>query len=96
MQEITAPMMARKVIGCLKSQWDGRRIRIGVIAMMVDAMPAAVNWSAVSESATPRKGPDMRVMRNALTATRSFMAPKKEGHLSPLRLFLLAIISQRE
>ena len=43
MQEITAPMMARKVIGCLNSQWEGRRMSIGVIAMMVDAMPAAVN-----------------------------------------------------
>ena len=58
-QDMTAPMIPFALIGVLKSQCDGRMIRIGVSAISVLAMPAAVNWTAISESATPMNGPKM-------------------------------------
>ena len=39
---MTAPSTARHVIFVWKSQYDGRRMMMGVMAISVEAMPAAV------------------------------------------------------
>lgn len=61
MTEMMAPMTARQVIFSWKSQYEGRRMMIGVIAISVEAMPAAVYCTAISEKPTPTKGPKMVV-----------------------------------
>ena len=45
-------------MGWWKSQRDGSNIRMGVMAMMVLAMPAAVYCTAISENPTPMNGPE--------------------------------------
>lgn len=59
MQEMTAPTIPFNVMGVPKSQWLGQIMMIGVSAISVEAMPAAVNWTAISERPTPTKGPQM-------------------------------------
>ena len=59
--EIKAPTTAFHVIFSWKSQYDGKRMMIGVIAISVEAMPAAVYCTAINEKPTPTKGPKMVV-----------------------------------
>ena len=56
-----APTTERQVIFSWKSQYEGRRIMMGVIAISVEAMPAAVYWTAISEKPTPTNGPKIVV-----------------------------------
>lgn len=42
MQDITAPNTLRVVIGCPNSQREGSKIKMGVRAIRVEAIPAAV------------------------------------------------------
>ena len=50
---MTAPRTARHVMRWPKSQWEGSRMMMGVIAIRVEAMPAAVYCTAMSEKPTP-------------------------------------------
>ena len=66
--EINAPTMARIVIRWPNNQCEGSSISIGVVAIMVDAMPAAVYCTAANDSPTPRNGPEINVTHNAIIA----------------------------
>ena len=50
-----APTTARQVIFSWKSQYDGSRMMIGVMAISVEAMPAAVYCTAINEKPTPNR-----------------------------------------
>ncbi len=56
-------------------------IRIGTIAMMVDAIPAEVYFIAIRENDTPRKGPKKDPVVMAVIPFRSFRAAKTVFHL---------------
>ena len=68
---MTAPTTARQVIFSWKSQYEGSRMIIGVIAISVEAIPAAVYCTAISEKPTPTKGPKMVV---AVATERPFLS----------------------
>ena len=72
-----APKTARQVIFSWKSQYDGRRIMIGVIAINVEAIPAAVYWTAINEKPTPTKGPKIVVAVATAIPLQSCMASRK-------------------
>lgn len=71
MTEIMAPSTARQVIFSWKSQYEGSKMIMGVIAINVEAMPAAVYCTAISEKPTPTKGPKMVV---AVATERPFLS----------------------
>ena len=68
---MTAPRTLRAVMGCLKSHQAGKMMMMGVSAMSVLAMPAAVYCTAMSEKPTPTKGPKMVVATAAVMPFRS-------------------------
>ena len=64
---------------------DGKRMIIGVIAMSVEAIPAAVYCTAISEKPTPTKGPKMVVAVATVNPFLSCMASRKGA--IPLRKY---------
>ena len=77
MTEIKAPTIAFQVIFSWKSQYEGRRMMMGVIAISVEAMPAAVYCTAISEKPTPTKGPKMVVAVATVSPFLSCIASRK-------------------
>ncbi len=71
MTEMTAPRMLLAVMGCLNSHQAGRIMMIGVSAISVLAIPAAVYCTASSEAPTPTNGPKMVVSTAAAMPLRS-------------------------
>ena len=83
MTEMTAPTKLFSVMGCLNIHQAGSMMMIGVNAMSVLAIPAAVYCTASSDAPTPTKGPNMVVAMAAITPLRSCM-PRCKG-LKPSR-----------
>ena len=54
---------------------------MGVMAISVEAMPAAVYWTAISEKPTPTKGPKTVVARATERPFLSCMACNREALL---------------
>ena len=52
-----APIISRVETFCLKINMEGMMRMIGVVAIMVAAIPVAVNFNEYRESDTPKKGP---------------------------------------
>jgi len=77
MTEMKAPTIAFQVIFSWKSQYEGRRMMMGVIAISVEAMPAAVYCTAISEKPTPTKGPKMVVAVATVSPFLSCIASRK-------------------
>ena len=74
---MTAPMTLRNVMGCLKIQRDGNKIIIGVSAISVEAMPAAVYCNAIKENPTPTNGPENTATSMAVSPRQSCMLPAR-------------------
>ena len=68
---MTAPSKLFAVIGCLNNHQAGKIMMMGVSAMSVLAMPAAVYWTASNDAPTPTKGPKMVVATAAVMPFRS-------------------------
>ena len=77
--EMTAPTTARKVMGWWKSQREGRRMRMGVVAISVLAMPAAVCCTAIKEKPTPMNGP----LKTAIIVARRPRRSLRLSHILP-------------
>lgn len=71
---IIAPTTSLAVIFCLKKKCDGHRIKIGVSAINVEAMPAFVYCTAINETDTPIKGPKIVAPRAAFIPFTSRIA----------------------
>ena len=65
--EMKAPTTARHVIFSWNSQYEGKRMMMCVRAINVEAIPAAVYCTAISENPTPTKGPKSVVAMATVT-----------------------------
>ena len=87
--DISAPTTTFSVIFWWKKYQLGNNIIIGVVAISVEAMPAAVYCTAIKEKPTPRNGPNITAsisIPNPLwslwLASNRFPSPRTKSHIA--------------